>query len=179
MRFSSYQKLIITAVLALLLALTSAWIFWRLSAGARSGVAMLRETEVRIGEFEEKRKAARLFEALLEERKEDFERISRFSPNRERPVELIEELEQLAKDTQNSISIDVDEGRSNIGQNLVFRLTVEGSETSSRNYLKLLLLLPYEIKVEDLVFQQITTAQKSVLFLPSHRLSAVISVKTF
>lgn len=179
MRFSVYQKLVVTSIFVLFLAGAIIWGFWRLSASVRSGIMTLEEIESRIARLEAERKAARLFDSFSEGREEDMERIRRFSPNRERPVELIEELEQLARNTKNSISIDVDEGRSKAGRDLVFRLTVEGGKTGPRDYLKLLLLLPYEIRVEDMVFQKITTAQKDVSSLPTHRLLAVISVKTF
>lgn len=176
MRLSPYQKLIATVIFALSLAGISVWIFGGLSASARNGITMLQEIESRIAILEGERKAARLFDSFSEERQEELGRIRRFFPNRERPVELIEELEKLARDTKNSISIDVDEGKSKIGKDLVFRLTVEGSQKSPRDYLKLLLLLPYEIRVEDMVFQKITTAQKDVSSLPTYRLLAVISV---
>lgn len=179
------QKFVAAIALSILGIGLSGGIFWWLSSAVRGGTETLQEIESKIAALESERKNARFFEAFLEERSDQFERIRRFSPNREQPVEFIEGLEALARDTKNLISLDFDEGRSKKNAELIFRLTVEGDETSPRKFLKLLLLLPYEIRVEDLVFQQIAAGgiapeeQKSLAGRPTHRLFALISVKTF
>lgn len=179
------QKFIAAIALSILGIGLSGGVFWRLSSAVRGGTGMLQEIESKIAALESERKNTRSFEALLEERSDQFARIRRFSPNREQPVEFIEGLEALARDTKNSISLDFDEGRSKKNAELIFRLTVEGDETSSRKFLKLLEFLPYEIRMEDLVFQQISAGgsapdeQKSASGRPTHRLFALISVKTF
>lgn len=185
MKLNPTQKFIAAVALSVLGIGLSGGIFWRLSSAVRGGTEMLQKIESKIAALESERKNARSFEVLLEERSDQFARIRRFSPSREQPVEFIEGLEALARDTKNLISLDFDEGRSKKNTELIFRLTVEGDETSPRKFLKLLELLPYEIRMEDLVFQQIVAGgiaqeeQKSAVGRPTHRLFALISVKTF
>ncbi|MBI2640413.1 MAG: hypothetical protein HYW91_00830 [Candidatus Sungbacteria bacterium] len=186
-RITQPQKFLMTLVSSILLVGIFIAIFWWLSVNVQGGIEELRRIETEISASEAERKSARAFEELSEARDGDLERIRGFSPNRERPVEFIENLEMAAKDTGNSITLDFDEGRSKTNGRLIFRVTAEGDENGPRNYLKLLELMPYEIRIEDVVFQQITadvssasspeSSLKPVVSRPTHRLLAVISVK--
>lgn len=187
--FSPRVRSITTSFLALSAAVFSVWIFWSVASGVSGGVENLKSIEARAISLERDRKKARAFEALSEERRSDFQRLRLLSPHKERPVELIEQLEELAKNTKNSIAIDVDEGRSKTNGGLFFRLTAEGSLASTRDYLRALELMPYVVGVEDLVLQEISAGvlpgsspagqEKAASIRPTHRLLAVISVKTF
>lgn len=183
-KFSIFRKFVITAALAVFGVGFCAGVFWWLSSSVRAGIESLRTIGEKITALEDGRRSARSSASLFEERKTDIERIRNFSPNRERPVELIEELESLGHSTGNAITLDFDEARSKANGRLVFRLTVEGSEREPREYLKLLELMPYEIRVEDLAFQQIAlqsssaSQTKAASSIPTHRLILVISVKT-
>ncbi len=183
MRFAVLNKFVVTVVLALVAVSTSFVIFWWLLLYVRNSAMRLGDVESKIAVSEEERKVARAAETFLKEQERDLERIRLFSPNKERPVEFIESIESLGKDTGNSIVLDFDEGRSK-GANLVFRITVEGTAQSVRQYLRIMELMPYEIHVEDLAFQRLTIANESEKqqvsrSLPTHRLTAVLNIKTF
>lgn len=186
MKVSPGAKFMVTSTAALLLVGFSAALFWRLSGSVKSGVETLQDIGARIAALEEDRKAARIFESLREGRKEDFERINRFLPQSESPVELIEGLEALARGTKNSIVLDADENRSKAIGELVFRLTVEGSEESVRKYLAALELIPYGLRVEDIVLQQIDIGNllppelsgHGGAIRPTHRMLLTVLVKT-
>lgn len=183
MRVNAARKLIITSALSLFIAGFSAAGFWRLAQGVTRGESRLQVIESQIASLEEERKLARSGASLLEAHRRDLERFRKIAVNRERPVEFIETLENLAKDTKNTIVLDFDEGRSS-PDSLLLRLTVEGSEESTRQYLSLLEFLPHEIRVEELTLQSIGGGGRAAPSPPpgtkgappSHRLLLTIRV---
>lgn len=183
MNLTSSGKFAVTSSAALAAVGVSLVIFFMLSRYVSTSAARFEEIEFRISTLEEERKFADLAKNFLVERAGDLERVRRFSPNRERPVELIEAFEALARKTGNSSVLDFDEEKSKTA-GLVFRVTVDGTEKNIRRYLKLLELMPYQISVEDLTFQQLASTGESALKKASgvpvtHRLILALNVKTF
>ena len=96
---------------------------------------------------------------LMEDKKDDIQRVDNFLVARANPVNFIESLEDLARQTQNKIVIDLDEAKSQANKHLVFRLTVDGTQKSALKYSELLEFLPYQISVQELSFQKISPAK--------------------
>lgn len=149
MRSIPLQKLIIVSVafslmISALMGLFS-WFSWNIN---RSEV-LIRNIKSKLIALEEERKFARTARAFLKEREPDLKRIDQFAIDRERPVEFIEALENLARKTSNTLALEFDEGRST-AKHLSFRMTLQGEEENAHRYLKLLELLPYFIRIEEL-----------------------------
>lgn len=173
MKTNSRQKLFLTIAFSLIIVsffgLVLRWLF----SQVKKASASLGETASRVARLEAERKTAREIQALLKDRAVDLAKVNKFFVDRGEPVEFIENLEAIAKKTQNRIAIDFDEGQSR-GKNLFFRLTIEGSEANIRKYFKLLELMPYKIKIEDMIFQKIGSGAASF----SSRLIVLIQVET-
>jgi len=182
MRLSSAQKLILTTVLAALVAGVSIFGYMRLYQKVWDFSAKLRELETSIRKFEEERRAARAFKILAEKRDKDLERIDKFWVDRGRPIAFIEDLEKLAENTQTTMVLDFEENKSK-GNELFFRLTVNGSEKNVRKFLRALEFIAYEIKIDALSFQRISERELSAV-IPTrslgnatHRLIVSLNVK--
>lgn len=158
MKFGARQKFFLTIVLSLVGLSFLSLVLIILLNQAKTASAVLRRSAEKIAELEIKRKLADEMRVLIKDRVEDLARINKFFVDRERPVDFIESLEEMAKKTKNRVAIDFNEARSK-SKNLFFKLTIEGSENSVRKYLKLLELMPYKIRVEDLTFQKITISE--------------------
>lgn len=185
MKFIHRQKFFLTIAVATAGMGFFGWMMgWLLIQINEVGVT-LRGVAEKMAKLEVERKTARGAHVFLKERAEDLAKINNFFVDRERPVEFIENLEEIAKKTKNQIVIDFDEGRSK-ERNLFFRLVVDGSEASIRKYLKLLELMPYKIKVGDLTFQKISVLEQPAFLSRSktlenpmsHRLVVLIQVET-
>ncbi len=185
MKFSSRQKLFLTIAVSLTVLSFLSWVLAKLLNQAKTASTVLRGSAEKIFELEAKRKLADEMRILIKDRAEDLAKINKFFVDRERPVEFIENLEEVGKKTKNRVFIDFDEARSK-GKNLYFKLTIEGSENSTRQYLKLLELMPYKVRVEDLNFQKMTISEtptfvrqpKGSEISLSHRLIVLIGVET-
>ena len=177
------KKLIATVIISVMIILFSAGAFWQFSRNMQNNKESLRDTLAKIAQLEEEKKAAQSAKDLLKQRSADLARIENVSVNRKEPLEFIEALETLGRDTKNLISLDFDESRREENR-LFFRLTVEGTEQSARQYLKLLELMPYQIQVEDVFFQKFLEEGKTAPNFskdkskapPSHRLTVLIKV---
>lgn len=186
MRFTSKQKLFVTAAVSLLAVGFLGGAFWKLSGIIENSDARLQNIESKIFSFEEERTLARTAEGVIKARRDDIGRINGFFVDRERPIEFIESLERIAKETRNKMALDFDEGRSK-EERLFFRITAEGEEKNVRKFLRLLEFMPYEIRIEDLSFQRIGVStgvyvppvpgKKAGEAPPSLRLFLFISVK--
>ena len=177
------RKLFLMMGISLTILVFWGWVLARLLQQVKNTNITLRELEEKVGELETRRKMAGDMQILFQDRAEDFSKIKSFSVNKERPVVFIEDLEDIARKTLNRIGINFDEGKSK-DKNIYFRLMVDGSEDSLLKYLKLLELLPYKIKVEEVSFQKLTSSEFSAaLSIPkesevplSHRLEVLIGV---
>lgn len=172
MKLNPRKKLFLTVAISLIIvSLFGSVLGWLFSQVKKAG-ATLTETANKAALLEAERKTAREIQVLLKDRAGDMAKINKLFVDRGEPVEFIENLEKTAKKTGNKIAIDFDEGRSK-DKNLFFRLTVEGNEAHTRKYLKLLGLMPYKMKIEDLAFQKIGAGKTA-----SSRLIVLIQVET-
>jgi hypothetical protein len=154
MRQNPFSKLIFASVLGILAVGVLSWFFWRASLDVLSSVDTLFFIESRIATLENDRKIVLASADTLARHAPDLEIIGLFLIDRERPVEFIESLENLAKSTGSEIAIDVVPlEKGTLLDVLRFRLTVEGERGKVLKYLKLLEFMPYEISVEDLAYQ--------------------------
>ena len=174
MRITSYQKLILALVISVIVAGCFGYIFWWFFSTVVNARTSLENLRSKISAQEEDKISIRREGRLLEEKKEDIDRIRNFLVEREQPVGFIESLEDLARKTKNTIVMDLDEKQSSIGKNLVFRLTVEGKEESVLKYLELLELLPYQIYLTEVSFQKLPGARGGV----TSRIIISIQVRT-
>lgn len=158
MKFTSRQNFFLTIVLSLAGFSFFGLVLIILLNQTKTASVVLRQSAEKIAELETKIKLAGEMQVLIKDRAGDLSKINKFFVDRERPVGFIEDLEGIAKKTKNRIAIDFMETRSK-GKSLFFKLTIEGSESSTRKYLKLLELMPYKIRVEDLTFQKITISE--------------------
>ena len=177
------NKLAITLAVSLLILLCLGWVFWSMYRGAENLRNELNSLEDRTTLSGKEREGARLTHLLEEENSAAVERIKSFFVDRVNPVKLVEELENTAKLSKNDFSVNLDENLSK-GEDMFFRLTVAGTEKSVKNYLRLLELIPYHLRIEEFIFQKVeaetNAPSRSGLFNPvraTHRLILLISVK--
>lgn len=154
-RISPQQNIILTLFVALTAIGVFVWAYVSMAIAVGSADASFREIGGKIAALEEDRKQVRILGKMMEERKTDFIRIDAFFVSRDRPIDFIEQVEDLAKRTQNTVVLDVDEARGDSSE-LGFRLTVDGSEGGVSRYLRTFELLPYAVRVEDMVFQRLS-----------------------
>lgn len=158
-----------------ILAGVSIWTYVYMASSIARAKTALVEVKQEIISAEAERKEARSLKKTLEERDADIARINKFIINRQSPIEFIEELENLARRTQNSIILDVQNEKN--GPDLSFRLTLEGSQDSVTKYLRALELLPYEIQVEDIAYQRVSSDPRVAGSSAFSRLILSIKVK--
>jgi hypothetical protein len=112
----------------------------------------IRGIESDVATKEEERRLARHSQDLLEEKKEDLAKIYRLFVNRDHPVEFIEELERLAAETKNTVSLDISDSEQ-ASDSLFFRVSVKGSKESVVNYLRLMEAAPYLITIQEINYR--------------------------
>lgn len=169
MRLSPRQSITFTSFVALTAIGVFVWAYVSMATAVGRADSSFKEIGGKIAALEENRKQARILEKMLEERKTDFARIDGFFVSRDRPVDFIEQVEDLARRTQNTVVLDVDETNGDSSE-LGFRLTVEGSESGVSHYLRTFEMLPYAVRVEDMIFQRLSGA--------AARLILVVKVKS-
>lgn len=169
-RIPAHQKFAATALAAFALVALAAWGFGRALAGVRQADAARLAVQEKIADADEERRQARAGGKLLEERKEDLGRITRFFANRKNPIAFIESVERAGAQTGTRVVLDVDEGASS-DRVLHFRLTVQGREDHLLLFARVLELLPFLIDIREMVFQNASSdgvtepPQKSVSML--------------
>lgn len=154
-RLSPRQSITFTSFAALTAIGIFVWVYVSMATAVDSADASFKEIGGKIAALEEDRKRVRILEKMIEERKHDFARIDGFFVSRDRPIDFIEQVEDLARRTQNTVVLDVDETGGDISE-LGFRLTVDGSESGVSHYLRTFELLPYAVRMEDMVFQRLS-----------------------
>lgn len=90
---------------------------------------------------------------LLETRSKDIARIQRIAIDRQRPLQFIETIEQIARITHTQSALGVNEIKDD-KQSLLFHVTWEGEEKNVRTMLALLQKLPFQIVIQDMSFQK-------------------------
>lgn len=180
MSFSLRKNIFFTVILAAMAVGAFAGVYVFMASAVNNANASLKEIGGKIAALEEDRRRVRILERIMEKREPDFARINAFFVSRERPIDFIEKVEDLAKRTGNAVALAV-EGQAN-GPELGFRLTVDGNEQSVARYLKLFELLPYALRVEDMVFQRLSGGEASILpgagATPTARLILVVKIRS-
>ena len=181
MRIPSLQPtstLIVTTIAVTLAAAALGWGYWQLARRVNANNLERREIELRIAGLEEERRNARNLASLLDERRLEVSRINRFFIDRDRPIAFIEDIERLAAATDNIVTIDIDEEQSD-ERNLGFQLTLEGSQVSILNYVRLFELAEYKIAGQELAFQKSAAdaAQTTSAGRPAGRLLLTIRAR--
>lgn len=141
-------------MLAVLLIVLMGWGFWSLMTSAAGSRQNLNDLESQTISIDTSREAARIASAIIRNRQNDIQRVNNFFVDKNKPINFVEDLESSAKRLGNDFIIDLDEGRSKGGL-VYFRLTVSGTEKSTRQYLKLLELMPYKISIEEMEYQDL------------------------
>ena len=154
MKVSVTVQLGITVFIAACAVAGAAMLFIILAGRIESSQTALIDLESRIANGDEARAEAASSRGALALRVESLDRVSRFFLGPDRPVGFIETLEGLARRTRTTAAIDIDEANST-PLVYTFRLTVEGSDTAVLRYLDLVLLLPYEVRVDDAALQHV------------------------
>lgn len=170
MRYSIKQKFIITALLCAGTVTASLYIFFWLVSTIQNSEANLEEIKSNVSIYEMDRAAIRLSEKIISEYGFSITRVNEFFIDDKRPINFIEDIQDLAKKTENSIELNLREGSDQKGW-IDFLIKIEGSEKNVLDYLTLLELMPYEIRIKDLKYQT-RVSEKSAL------LNLTIQVKT-
>lgn len=130
------------------------WAFITLSAGVERSRSGIRDLQVEIQQQETEERFARLAAQMFRERSRDLSRLDEIFISRARPIAFLERLEEMARATRNKLVVNVTEpGLEEM--ELTFRLTVDGTLASIRQYLKLVETLPHLLRVDDLSIQRI------------------------
>jgi len=181
MRLSLSQKFILSTGLFAALVGIFIWGFWRLQRNIAHFTVGLEEASQKVISLERERRDARRTGSLLLTREKELEPLIQFFVDRERPVAFLEHLEEVARRTRNTLAVDVGQEQQDESA-LALRLTIEGNRKSLLQYLKLLELMPYQITVEDIAFQDISGGASArsgkQTAAPSAQLLISIRVKT-
>ncbi|MBI2056463.1 MAG: hypothetical protein HYT37_03715 [Candidatus Sungbacteria bacterium] len=154
MKLSSRNKLVLIISGLVLSAGAAGILFSWLTLHITSITADLEAIESKLAILEYERNNIRQIEDSLEEKKPLVTRFHTILVDHNRPIAFLESLTELGKTTGNKITLDYSEQESN-QESLVFRLTIEGSASSTAKYLKLLELMPYAITVEHINWQSL------------------------
>ena len=153
MRISPFVTFIITGSVLLVIIAILGFIFIYISNNVSSTRNELGRTVTEISLMEENQTRLTRMSDLLQERKSDITRLTNLSVNRDRPLQFIERIEQIGHLTNTILSLNIDEARGT-SESLMFRASIDGSETGVRNMLRLIEALPYQITIENMAFQR-------------------------
>ena len=116
----------------------------------------LAQIESNIIQIEIDRRLALVTEQTLKNHTQDVERMRNFFVDRHAPIAFIERIEDIARQTENTISLLAEEGKSN-AETLYFRVTVSGTDTSVRNMLRMIIALPFDISIDSVAYERAGT----------------------
>lgn len=175
------HKFFITALSSLLILVGLGWLWWFLISGIETFKDALYDVRLKIVAQEEERKSARQLASLMKARRIDLEKTDSLLIDKEKPIEFIEGVESLARKTGSRMFLGV-EGSVDPAGFMNFKLNIEDTERGARSFLEMLTLMPYEILVEDINFQKISSVPVTLPdgknFAPTARLGILIKVKT-
>ena len=133
--------------------IAAAGIFILLAAQVRSGADVQRDLASKIRDRIDERAVGHSSAALFSSRSADIERVKSFFINRGQPVAFVENLERAAATSGVIVTFDLDEVSSG-PHDLLFRLTIGGSQESVIRYLELLETAPYMARIEEVTFEK-------------------------
>jgi hypothetical protein len=148
MRLTIMHKLTATTGAALIVIGILVWAMLFLASKIDGMQSHITQTKTAISSLENQRRHMSSLTRIVEERQRDFERINSYFVDSDRPITFIETLEDLARRTENSITLDTG---TSIGreETLAFNIMIEGTQESTLRYIKLVELLPYELTIEN------------------------------
>lgn len=177
------KKFFITIIAAVLAAAALAALYGWLYSHIRKEKERLSGFEYDISLSEKGRAAARSLSVLFSEHEADIRRIENFFVDPNQPVDFIESLERLARQTGNHAVLSIESAPKD--QHMFsFRLSAEGAEEKLIKYVRMLELLPYEIHMDEISLQRSLGQEtgsggaKESSVAPTHRLTLLIRVKT-
>lgn len=152
MSIGPFYKFIITAGICLLV--ISALIFglFYMSSNIFSADGEFAAVDAKINELYQERKRAETVNMLLTEHKDDIIRLHHFFLDRQHPIDFIQQLENVARATKNTLTLGVNEGTADTSS-LSFRITVDGTQSSIRTFIRILDALPYSVTLGSITFQ--------------------------
>ncbi len=133
--------------------IAAAGIFFLLAVQVRSGADVRRDLVSKISDRIDERAVGNSSAALFSVRSADIERVRSFFINRDQPVAFVENLERAAATGGVIVTFNLDEAGSG-PHDLLFRLTIGGSQESVIRYLELLEVAPYLAHIEEVTFQK-------------------------
>ena len=133
--------------------MAAAGIFLLLAGRVWSDADVRRDFASKINDRMNERVIGNRSAALFSSRSADIERIRSFFINRDQPVAFVENLERAATKSGAIVTFDLDEANST-PHDLLFRLTVGGSQESVIRYLELLETMPYLMHGEEITFEK-------------------------
>ncbi len=150
---TSFRRYLITIIVCSLIIAGLLGVFWWLSRKITASRAALEESQNRVVILEDQRSQARILAGLLKKRAHDLDRIRNvFIVDRKRPIAFIDAMEALAQGTGTSIKMTIDPNNKD-PQVLGFQAVIAGSETGLRTMLRAVELAPYQISIDNLIFQ--------------------------
>lgn len=158
MRINPFYTFIITIAVCALVISVLVFGLVSMSLNVLSADDELAAVDAKINELYQERRRAETVGMLLTERKDDIVRLRGFFLDRQRPIEFIEQLENLARMTKNTIALGVQEGSKDTSS-LSFRITVDGTQSSIRTFVRIFDVLPYSITISSVTFQNQSAAQ--------------------
>lgn len=181
MRFNPLKKLILASACWTLAAGLLAFGVISFHARIKNFGEVLGAAHAKVEDFEEKREDTKRLSLFFKEHKADVERMQRFFIDSQHPIDFIEELERIARQTGNSISLAVDEGTRKEGA-LLFHVSAEGKEGGLRRMLEAFEFIPYASGIESVTFQAGAGGKEAALY-PSNpqsnaRMEITLRVKT-
>ncbi|MDP3769395.1 MAG: hypothetical protein Q8R40_00465 [bacterium] len=175
MRISPFTKFIVKSSLLLIAIALLGFTFMYLSNNVLKSRAELGNTVTQISSIEKNQARLVRTSDLLNKRSADIARLTALSVNRDRPLQFIERMEQIGRITNTVLSLNIDETKST-AESLMFRLVIDGTDTSVRKMLRLIEALPYQITIENLSFQK-DINQDPASLKPGSHLNIVMKVK--
>lgn len=169
------HRAFIKILIPMALTVALGWTNWKMYSVLTVARDTIQEIEKKIAAMEEQKRSAKRFQNLRIERREDIDRINSFFVNKEKPVEFIEDLEELARNTKNRLLLSVDSTAT--GNILKFRIEIEGTQESVFRYLKLLELVPYEAYITDISMSKIIGSRGPVSQLEKSGAVALATTK--
>lgn len=148
-----HQNIILTALFVLFLVGSLGVSFWLMIRSIKNFGQSFQNIANKIAAHEEDREQARHADALVKKRETDIKKVKEFFIDRKEPVLFIEQLEEIARTTRNKVALTIDEEKGETNS-LMFRVSVQGSEATVRMMLTLIELMPYQIAVEDIIFEK-------------------------
>lgn len=147
------KKNIASALAVVILCAAPAYAFFFFARGVARAVAIREAIAARRRDLAEEEILQSAASERSNARGVDLERIRGFFVNRQEPIDFVERLEAIAAKTGTGIALEVDE--SSGSDDIIFRITLEGTRASVARFVRALESAPYLVRVEEMNFQSV------------------------